>query len=81
MKNPKPRKRIRIRVLRGAFGTYAPDTGEIEISRKLTNRAIPSKPFVLNHEIFHSWLHSKDIALGSLEEEQLADIYACSTER
>lgn len=69
-------RRIKTRALRGSFGTYAPDSGEIEISVKLTPRSIPSRPFVIKHELFHEYLHKNKISLNPLEEEQLADLWS-----
>lgn len=71
-----PIKRVRIKNIRGAYGTFDPETNQIDISSKLTNYNIPSRGFVKQHELYHQWISTNNIKVPPGREELLCDVYA-----
>ncbi len=69
-------KRIKLKELRGSYGTFDPETGQIEISSKLKKCNIPSKNFVYWHEKMHEWIHKSKTKISPFDEEKASDLLA-----
>ena len=83
MKNPPKIKRVNLDMLEkiqhgygGKYGLYAYDTNTIYLESSLTDRTIPSKQAVTQHEIAHVVVHRARLKLTKRIEEKFCELYS-----
>ena len=68
--------RIKLKNLHGSWGTLEEGTNQIELHKALRNIPVPSKQFVLFHELGHQFLLFRKIKIK--DKELFCDLYALS---
>lgn len=73
----KPTPRVKLKRLKGSWGKFDPNDGQITLDKQLKPLSRPSKPAVYYHEMYHKYIEDKGVKLKNEEEEEFkCEVYS-----